>query len=98
MKNYTHRVITVDRQRFMVTTFADGHTQVSSIHPYDETEYHWARHLGGEDDFWHIYREGRFVGHAADYYDGADLSPEDIAGVLLDLDQRANLQRRGGIW
>ena len=33
MKNYTHRVITVDRQQFMVTTFADGHTQVSSIHP-----------------------------------------------------------------
>ena len=25
-------------------------------------------------------------------------TPEDIARVLLDLDHRANLQRRGGIW
>ena len=92
-------IITVDRQRFGIKTDPrTGTPCISSIHPYDETEYHWARHNGGEDDFWHIYREGRFVGHAADYYDGADLSPEDIAGVLLDLDQRTNLQRRGGIW
>ena len=98
MKNYTHRTFTVDRQPFSARIFADGHTEVTSIHPYDETEYHWARHAGGEDDYWKIYREGMFVGWVADYYDGADLSPEDIAGVLLDLDRRENLQRRGGIW
>ena len=35
---------TVDRQRFGIETDPrTGTPYVHSIHPYDETEYHWAR-------------------------------------------------------
>ena len=99
MKNYTHRVITVDRQQFMVTTFADGHTQVSSIHPYDETEYHWALKSAGRN-FWSIIRNGHkvstigpFIGGKPDEASEA-LSPEQIAYFLIEADQKANLEPR----
>ena len=98
MENYTYRTFKVDGQLFSVKTYLNGHIYVQSIHPYDETEYHWARHKGRERDFWMIFRNGEFIDYASDYYDGANLTPEDIARVLLDLDHRAILQRRGGIW
>ena len=93
------KTITVDRQRFGIETDPrTGTPCVSSIHPYDETEYHWARHSGDEDDFWKIYRDGKFVAYSRDYYDGADVTPEQIAEELLNLDKEAKLERRGGIW
>lgn len=42
MKPKHIRAFEIDRQRFHVTERTDGKLQVSSIHPYDETEYHWA--------------------------------------------------------
>lgn len=36
------RAFYIGHQRFHVTDRGDGTLQVSSIHPYDETDYHWA--------------------------------------------------------
>lgn len=94
MKDYTYRTFRVGGQLFSARTHDDGRVYVQSIHPYDETEYHSARFSGLEDDFWEIRLNGRFVGRTRDFYDGADLLPEDVAAVLLDLDERANLKPR----
>lgn len=42
MKPKHIRAFYIGRQRFHVTDRGDGTLQVSSIHPYDETDYHWA--------------------------------------------------------
>ena len=94
MKDYTYRTFRVGGQLFSARAHDDGRIYVQSIHPYDDTEYHWARFSGQEDDFWEIRLNGRFVGRTRDFYDGADLSPEDVAAVLLDLDGRAGLNPR----
>jgi hypothetical protein len=44
MKDYTYRYFKIGFQEFSVTEYLDGRICVHSIHPYDETEYHWARH------------------------------------------------------
>ena len=98
MKDYTYRYFKIGFQEFSVTEYLDGRIYVHSIHPYDETEYHWARHSGDEDDFWKIYRDGEFVAYSRDYYDGANVTPEQIAEELLNLDKEAKRERRGGIW
>ena len=64
---------------------------VQSIHPYDETEYHWARQ-GVTGNSWFIFREGKRAATLG------KLTKEEVAQVLLNLDQEAHLQRRGGIW
>lgn len=94
MKDYTYRTFRVKGQIFSAKIYADGRIYVQSIHPYDETEYHWAWFPGREDDYWGIYRNGQFVARTRDFYDGADLLPEDVAAVLLDLDERAKLKPR----
>ena len=54
------KTITVDRQRFGIKTDPrTGTPCVSSIHPYDETEYHWARKSPA--GMWKVYRRGKLV-------------------------------------
>ena len=54
------KTITVDRQRFGIKTDPrTGTPCVSSIHPYDETEYHWA--LKSPAGMWKVYRRGKLV-------------------------------------
>jgi len=98
MKDYTYRSIQINGQQFGVTEYNDGRIYVRSIHPYDETEYHWARHLGIQEDYWGIYRDGKFIARSRDFCDGVEVTPEQIAGELLNLDEAANLKRTGGIW
>ena len=49
----------IGRQHFHVTQRSDGTLQVSSLHPYDETNYHWA--YQASKSCWHICREGKKV-------------------------------------
>ncbi len=85
--------IIVDRQRFHSRIDSRTNTiAVSSIHPYDETEYHWARQ-GNTGKNWVIYRNGRQV-RIID----RPMTEEQIARELLKLDKAARLTRTGGIW
>ena len=59
MKPKHIRAFYIGRQRFHVTDRGDGTLQVSSIHPHDETDYHWA--FQASKSCWHICREGRKV-------------------------------------
>ena len=74
---------------------ADGKVYLKSIHPYDQTEYHWAvmdPHAGS----WQVFRDGRYqitLGSAM-----ARLSPEQAASKLLALDRATWLKPRIAIW
>lgn len=83
------------RQRFHVTDRGDGTLQVTSIHPYDETEYHWA--MQTSKSCWHIYRDGRKVSTIASE-SGTEITPEVIARFLLQADRDAQLKPRPAIW
>ena len=48
MKNITTRFITVGRMKYSIHEGPKYGTCISSIHPYDETEYHWAHRRPGE--------------------------------------------------
>ena len=85
---------TVDRQRFGIETDPrTGTPYVHSIHPYDETEYHWARKLPA--GMWKVYRWGKLV---TIFGKSLNLEPEQVAARLLNLDRQAHLTRTGGIW
>jgi len=64
---------------------------IQSIHPYDETNYHWARQ-GVTGHSWFVFREGKRVATLG------QLTKEQVAQELLNLDRQAHLHRRGGIW
>ena len=64
---------------------------IQSIHPYDETNYHWARQ-GVTGHSWVVFREGKRVVTLG------QLTKEQVAQELLTLDRQAHLHRRGGIW
>ena len=84
---------TVDRQRFGIKTDPrTGTPCISSIHPYDETEYHWARQ-GVTGHSWFVFRDSKRVATIA-----AQLTEEQIARELLNRDRAAHLTRTGGIW
>ena len=85
-------IITVDRQRFGIKTDPrTGTPCISSIHPYDETEYHWARQ-GVTGHSWFVFRDGKRVCTLS------SLTEEQVAAELLNLDRAAHLTRTGGIW
>ena len=85
-------IITVDRQRFGIKTDPrTGTPCISSIHPYDETEYHWARQ-GVTGHSWFVFRDGKRVCTLG------SLTEEQVAAELLNLDRAAHLTRTGGIW
>ena len=93
-------IITVDRQRFGIKTDPrTGTPCISSIHPYDETEYHWARRepLKSGTREWRVYRCGKRV--CSIWLEGTPFDEEEtIARKLLNLDAEAHLTRTGGIW
>ena len=83
---------------FCVHELEDGSVQVSSIHPYDETEYHWASKSAGKGH-WCIIRKGHVVSTIGRVVSGSSpLTPEEVAPFLLQADEKARLKRTGGIW
>lgn len=95
-----HTTFAIGALNFSVQTDPrTGTPYVHSIHPYDETEYHWARRepLKSSTREWRVYRKGRQV--CTIWVDGAQPGEyELIARKLLNLDNEAHLTRRGGIW
>ena len=89
------RAFHIGRQRFHVTDRGDGTLQVSSIHPYDETEYHWAQEAS--KSCWHIYRTGG-KRRVLCSIDGGEITPEAVAQYLLQLDREEQLKPRPAIW
>lgn len=89
------RAFQIGRQRFHVTDRGDGTLQVSSIHPYDETEYHWAQQASKY--CWHIYRTGG-KRRVLCSIDGDEITPEAVAQYLLQLDREEQLKPRPAIW
>ena len=100
MKTTDSRTFTVDKQRFFIQTdWRTGTPYIQSIHPYDETEYHWARRepLKGGSRAWRVYRNGKRI--CSLWMTGTPLDEEEaVARKLLNLDAEAHLTRRGGIW
>ena len=41
--------------------FYNGEVDISSVHPYDDAEYYYAKYDGNEDDIFKIYRNGNFI-------------------------------------
>ena len=81
--------ITIDRQKFRVSTDTRTNTTcISSIHPYDETEYHWARR-NPKTNKWDIFRDGRRI---TSLFDG--FTDEQMAEMLLRYDNRFELRPR----
>ena len=93
MKPKHIRAFKVRDQRFHLTDRGDGTLVVTSIHPYDETEYNWA--LQASKSCWHIYREGHFVKTILEH---TEITPEQIAHCLLRADLEAKLIPRTAIW
>lgn len=89
------RAFQIGRQRFHVTDRGDGTLQVSSIHPYDETEYHWAQQAS--KSCWHIYRTGG-KRRVLCSIDSDEITPEAVAQYLLQLDREEQLKPRPAIW
>ena len=89
------RAFQIGRQRFHVTDRGDGTLQVSSIHPYDETEYHWSQQAS--KSCWHIYRTGG-KRRVLCSIDGDEITPEAVAQYLLQLDREEQLKPRPAIW
>lgn len=89
------RAFQIGRQRFHVTDRGDGTLQVSSIHHYDETEYHWAQQAS--KSCWHIYRTGG-KRRVLCSIDGSEITPEAVAQYLLQLDREEQLKPRPAIW
>lgn len=91
-ENLNESFFTVGNQKFHSQPSRRNTIQITSVHPYDETEYHWA--IQTEDGKkWIIYRDRKQVTTV----DGS-MDEEQVAKELLKLDRAANLKRRGGIW
>ena len=87
------RAFEIKGTRFHVTDRGDGTLQVSSVHAYDWTEYHWA--LQASKSCWHIYRCGHRVKTILEH---TEITPEQIAHCLLRADLEAKLIPRTAIW
>lgn len=95
MKAKHIRAFEINRQRFRVTDCGDGTLQVTSIHPYDETNYHWAKQ---DSKFcWHIYREGGDISVIVNV-NNSEITPETVAQFLLEADRDAQLKPQRAIW
>ncbi len=96
--NYT--TFAIEKQRFSYQIDRrTGTPCIQSIHPYDETEYHWARRepLKSDKREWRVYRNGKRV--CSIWLTGTVLREKEIvAQALLNLDNGAHLTRLGGIW
>ncbi len=96
--NYT--TFEIGAQRFCRQTDPrTGTPCISSIHPYDETEYHWARREALKSSLreWRVYRQGKRV--CSIWFEGTPLNEDElVARKLQNLDEQAQLERTGGIW
>ncbi len=100
MKATSFETFTVGKQRFSYQIdHRTGTPCIQSIHPYDETEYHWARRepLKSGLKEWRVYRNGKRV-CSLWFKDTILGEKESVAQALLNLDNGANLTRMGGIW
>ena len=68
MKPKHIRAFKVRKQLFHLTDRGDGTLVVTSIHPYDEIEYHWAQQAS--KSCWRIYRCGKIVTTVCEYKGG----------------------------
>ena len=94
MKTTGYETFAIGAQRFSAEIDPrTGTVCVQSIHPYDETEYHWARKSPA--GMWKVYRRGKLV---TIFGKSLNLEPEQVAARLLNLDRQAHLTRTGGIW
>ena len=81
----------VDGQKFgCATDDRTGTPYIYSIHPYDETEYHWARER--QDGSWNVYRNGKHISVVG------ICTAIEIAKHLMEMDNKVGLHRTGGIW
>ena len=95
MKNIHVRNFEIDRVRFHLTARTDGLLQLTSIHPYDDTEYHWA--ILRTPTSWDVLRNGRRV-TTLRHEHGTTFEAEEAAAQLLNLDATAHLTPRRAIW
>ena len=97
MKDHTYHTFRIGGIQFSVKEFSDGRTYVESIHPYDETEYHWASKSPGRNH-WRIIRNGYTISTVGAFIGGKSdetaepLSPEQIAYFLIEADMKAHLE------
>lgn len=86
-----------DNQAFGIHVDGDK-IQVSSIHPYDESEYHWAKSMD-DGETYIIYINGKMVEMFDDTYgDQASGGFNDIMAELVRLDKEANIKPKKAIW
>ena len=95
MKNIHVRSYEIEYTRFHLTARTDGLLQLASIHPYDETEYHWA--IMRTPTSWDVLRNGRRV-TTLRHEHGTTFETEEAAAQLLNLDAAAHLTPRRAIW
>ena len=88
------RAFNVHDQRFHLTDCGDNTLVVTSIHPYDETEYHWAQQASKSS--WNIYRCGKLVTTVFEYM--KEVTPEQIAFCLMRADLDAGLISWDAVW
>lgn len=78
-----NKEITVGKDRFLYKTYPKaggklyGYAQITSIHPYDDADYYWAKVDSNDSDSWDIVYKGKVVDNA-----DSELSPEDVATIL----------------
>lgn len=89
MANGFYKSFRIDGTQFSAQE-AGGRLYVKSIHPYDDTEYHWA--FMCFDGTWKVYRAGRYQITFGSIYQR--LSPEQVAVKLLALDEATGLMPR----
>lgn len=97
MTGITTRHIKVDRMRYSINEGNKYGVSISSIHPYDETEYHWA-HLKPGRIIWKVMRDRHIVCYLAPKSRHNPLTLEEVARELQRLDDQRGLHRTGGIW
>lgn len=90
------RIDTFRGTQFRVTETDNGLVMISSIHPYDETEYHWARQVS--ESTWHIIRNGRRVFPPFECFLTGRDAQEQIEMLLLQADEDAHLRPTRAIW
>ena len=91
----THiRAFKVRKQLFHLTDRGDGTLVVTSIHPYDEIEYHWAQQAS--KSCWRIYRCGKIVTTVCEYK--GEITPEENAFCLMRADLGAGLISWNSVW
>ena len=92
MKNIHVHSFEIGHTRFHLTARTDGLLQLTSIHPYDDTEYHWA--ILRTPTSWDVFRNGRRV-TTLRHEHGTTF---EAAAQLLNLDAAAHLTPRRAIW